>query len=224
MIASNTKVCLITTGLALTDESDLQVLAEEQSIISRIENPEAKLRFKAGRTAARRALCKLNPDFATFPLARASSGLALWPENYCGSISHKDDIAIAAAASTTQIDGLGLDIERKYEKDPWRLIKRISGQAEETWAQQQQDPAWAASAIFAAKESAVKSLQSLIPEQRLLLKQIQLYPSGSLDASTIIKFNIGLAVGSQYDHLSIRTMLARCDDYLIAISWITSCS
>ena len=220
MTASNTKVALITTGLALTNEKDLQVHAEEQSIISRIENPEAKLRFKAGRTAARRALCKLNPDFANFPLQRATSGRAIWPENYCGSISHKDEIAIAAAASSTQINGLGLDIEKRYEKDPWRLIKRISGQSEENWARQQSDPAWAASAIFAAKESAVKALQTLLPEQTLLLKQIQLYPDSPVNQSTISEFKIQVKLNKPFNDIVLRTMLSRCDEYLIALSWI----
>jgi len=62
-----------------------------------------------GRACAREALVRLGHE----PVAVGADGdgVPLWPAGIVGSISHAAGLCVAAAAPTTHLDGIGIDVE-----------------------------------------------------------------------------------------------------------------
>jgi 4'-phosphopantetheinyl transferase EntD len=65
--------------------------------------------FAAGRLCARLALTQL--DVHGFALCSAADRRPLWPNGIVGSITHTDDTCAAVVAPSTDVRGLGIDIE-----------------------------------------------------------------------------------------------------------------
>lgn len=66
--------------------------------------------FRAGRHCARAALAQ--HGHASGPLLRGEKGEPLWPDGYCGTISHSGAFCAAAVGRKPEIVALGMDIER----------------------------------------------------------------------------------------------------------------
>lgn len=64
--------------------------------------------FAGGRTCARIALAQLG---VSGPVTCRTDGAPVWPPGVRGSISHKDDLAIAIVGSDESVSGLGIDLE-----------------------------------------------------------------------------------------------------------------
>ena len=80
---------------------------EEALIAGAIEKRQRE--FRAGRHAAHAALARLQaPDQ---PLLRGERREPRWPSGFRGSITHCDDLCLAACARSGDLIGLGIDVE-----------------------------------------------------------------------------------------------------------------
>ncbi len=66
--------------------------------------------FVAGRACARAALRAAGAD-GPLPVGVGAWGAPAWPPGFVGSISHTSRLAWAAAASTSSVHGIGIDVE-----------------------------------------------------------------------------------------------------------------
>jgi enterobactin synthetase component D len=71
--------------------------------------PKRVVEFSAGRDAARAALAELGAEPA--PLLRGSDRAPIWPEGFCGSVSHSDAKCLAVAARRVDLVSVGVDLE-----------------------------------------------------------------------------------------------------------------
>ena len=72
--------------------------------------------FTTGRVLARRALALLGAADHSIP--PGSRNMPVWPAGYIGSISHADGFAAAAAARTSEMLSVGIDVENAIRFRP----------------------------------------------------------------------------------------------------------
>lgn len=117
--------------------------------------------FSAGRLAARNALEKLGLSAA--PAIRLGKrGEPVWPENYVGSISHSERLAVAVAASKTDFRGVGIDLQSLRRAVNEEIARRICHPQEILWCRADAlDFQTRLMTIFSAKETLFKALYPL---------------------------------------------------------------
>ena len=98
----------VATSVATAEMYGGRLLPEEMAGTQRMV-PERLAEFTAGRLAARGALRSLGID--PRPIVRDESRAPVWPEGIVGSISHCAGLCVAAVARSTDVMGLGLDVE-----------------------------------------------------------------------------------------------------------------
>ena len=115
--------------------------------------------FAAGRHCARKALACLGEGPIALPVGAGRA--PVWPPGFTGSISHTDDIAIAAVARRSELRSLGIDLESAdpLEPDLLELVCRQEERAALTASNM--DAELSAKLIFSAKESVYKCLWPL---------------------------------------------------------------
>ena len=123
--------------------------ADEIQCVSEASNSR-KSEFLTGRRCARGALKKLG--CAPKSILRDSSGVPLWPENYCGVISHARGYCCAIASKTESYRVLGLDLEMTNRLSK-AAMQRVVHPAEEEFIKGCQRKA---SLLFSAKEAFYK--------------------------------------------------------------------
>ncbi len=131
---------------------------EERALITNAY-PKRVAEFRAGRVLARRLLAKLEAPQG--PLLSGPDRAPLWPVGFCGSLSHCDDICVAAVARRSQVEAVGIDVEpyRPLEEPLWDVICR----PEEIHNHQRihsdyRGPGLGARFAFSAKEAVYKAL------------------------------------------------------------------
>ena len=132
---------------------DLEALARQAGIAPLgAEFPLPRRReFLAGRVAAQAALARLGER----GLVGRCRHAPVWPQGFCGSISHSGGIAVAVAASTRQWQALGVDLESAPAPDFVPTLRRAFAATEWQECGESPDPrVWARA--WAAKEAAWK--------------------------------------------------------------------
>ena len=84
------------------------LFAEEAAFIANAVE-KRRLEFATGRNCARKALAKLGAPRT--PILAADDRSPIWPPGFIGSISHTDWICGAVVARSSELKGIGLDIE-----------------------------------------------------------------------------------------------------------------
>lgn len=92
----------------------------EKHILSDRAVDKRRREFQAGRTAARHVLSKLG--YADTPVGKLKNGAPDWPVGVSGSISHTDDLAVAAALKSAIGFGIDLEPNQPLPKDVVPLI------------------------------------------------------------------------------------------------------
>lgn len=113
--------------------------------------PRRRAEFSAGRSAARAALAMPDQE-----IHRAETRAPIWPEGWCGSISHSAERCVAVAARTCDLAGVGVDLEPDVPLDAAlrdTILRPEEGQA--TAAQ--------AIRVFSMKEAVYKALSAFLP-------------------------------------------------------------
>lgn len=102
---------IVAVDLADVDLGDLPPELE----LARVKSVRQR-EYAGGRIAAHRALAAIGHKPA-YPMAGPGRE-PLWPQGLVGSITHTDDVAVAAAAPASAFAGIGIDIERIRPLDP----------------------------------------------------------------------------------------------------------
>ncbi len=133
--------------------------AEEAAIAGAVASRRRE--FRAGRAVARQAMRGLAVTPAAIPVRDDRS--PVWPEGIVGSISHCDDLCVAAVGSVE--DGwlaIGIDVEPRAPLPP-ELVAEVCGAEEQKWLAEQQfyGSGELARLIFCAKECVYKAQYAL---------------------------------------------------------------
>lgn len=110
--------------------------------------------FVAGRTLSRFLLADLGCP--SQPVLRGYDGMPIWPDGYCGSITHKQGVCGAIVAKNEALTSVGLDLElnQPLTEAVWRNFIN-EGELEDS-----PNFDWKANILFSCKEAAFKCLSS----------------------------------------------------------------
>jgi enterobactin synthetase component D len=124
------------------------------------QDPKRKMEYQRGRALARIALEQLDSKLSDVELPPRPEGGPLWPAGTCGSISHAKSSSKAvfaiAAAKTTKLVGLGVDIEFIDRQVKPKLIERIT-----TPSERERLPGLNPLLVLSIKESVFKALHPI---------------------------------------------------------------
>jgi enterobactin synthetase component D len=126
--------------------------------------PRRQMQFRAGRYCAMKAMEALDPQFARRHVGRTATGAPVWPLGLAGSITHTDDFASAAVASTATTVSLGIDTERVMSNQQARDVGNLIASSVELRHCDVAGipPLEAITLVFSAKESIFKCLHPLV--------------------------------------------------------------
>lgn len=114
--------------------------------------------FIAGRLCALRALAASGAP-AGGCLPRDADGLPVWPSGWVGCISHSQDWAVAAAAPSSRVRGLGIDIQELIDDNVVGMTESMVAAPEEMRGLlRAMDRRHAFTLLFSAKEALYKAL------------------------------------------------------------------
>ncbi len=121
-----------------SDETDLEIFAEEMRFLPARTTPLRAAEFRLGRRAAHRAHRR---DWASTPanLARPHRD-PLWPAGVVGSITHAGESAVAAVAFRSDAGGIGIDLKAR-DRYFSELETEIAGEEELVAVRQMEPPA-----------------------------------------------------------------------------------
>lgn len=123
-----------------------QLLGCEKEIASEFARPRFET-FAEGRRAARSALTKLSgPQLA---IGQDSHGRPMWPDTFCGSITHIKSLAVAIVCFRRNVAGVGIDVEEVGALED-NLIQQVIAKGEPIT----DDP----TLLFSIKESSYKCI------------------------------------------------------------------
>ncbi|MCK6550892.1 4'-phosphopantetheinyl transferase superfamily protein [Myxococcota bacterium] len=101
--------------LAVEDHLVEALLPEEEALVARAVLKRRR-EVAAGRVLARRLLTELGAPRA--PLMAGPDRAPLWPAGFSGSISHTDDVCVAAVAPVQERASIGVDVEHRRALTP----------------------------------------------------------------------------------------------------------
>lgn len=139
---------LLVSGVAgseIVDNGQPVVLVPEEAVLVAKAGDKRRRDFSLGRFCAHAALAQLGGDDGA--IAPDKSGAPLWPDGFCGSITHTAGYAAAMVARRADFLSLGLDAER------------VGGVTQKLWPK-----------LFDAEEGAL--LAALSPELQLRVATI----------------------------------------------------
>lgn len=144
-------VCVV----ASDEMYDGTLIGTEADVVGRMVEKRRR-EFTAGRVAARTALQGLG--LAESPVPVGSSREPIWPAGVVGTISHCQELCVAAVATRESSSGLGLDLEpaTPLEPDLFRVIGSDDELAALDFLQSGADRVLA-KALFCIKESIYKA-------------------------------------------------------------------
>ena len=128
---------------------------QEWSLLSSKAVAKRRREFAWGRSAAHCALQRIGVPWS--PILKGKNNEPLWPPGVVGSISHTDQLAIAAVARCQHYAGIGIDIEWSQRKISLSIADRICLPAEKAWVESCGDPLARLLMLFSAKESVFKA-------------------------------------------------------------------
>lgn len=115
--------------------------------------------FIMGRAAAHAALAKLGKSVSG--IGKSKSGAPVWPQDIVGSITHKNDAALAIVAPAQRCRGVGVDIESVTDPIEPDISRRICHPEEIPWVVEDRTMSTIRlKLIFSAKESVFKTVNT----------------------------------------------------------------
>ncbi|PNQ71783.1 4'-phosphopantetheinyl transferase [Vibrio agarivorans] len=185
-----TGICLVKA----TTEMYQQLGFSQEEVLIANAVPKRQHEFRAGRHAARAAMRTLRPNYIDAPILIGSNREPLFPKNISGSISHTEELCLAACADKYHIASLGIDIERRVP-----LAEELKSVVYTHLEQQvlNQDTHLPSALIFSIKESVFKCFYPFVQVYfDFLDAQISLQP----DDNTSGQFTVEL-IGANRDSL-----------------------
>ena len=129
---------------------------QEWALLSPKAVAKRRREFALGRSSAHYALQQIQVPWS--PILKGKNNQPLWPPGVVGSISHTDQVAIAAVAQRSYYAGIGVDIELLDRKISPAIADRICLPSEKAWIAAGADPIIRLLIVFSAKESVFKAL------------------------------------------------------------------
>lgn len=131
--------------------TDRRSLFPQEALAVQRAVPARKAEFAGGRQAARDALAKLGCP--PMPILVGEGRAPIWPEGFCGSITHTDGMCLAFAGQSRLFRSIGIDLDLDKPL-PADLIREVALSAE---LPVQTDLTLVARRIFSAKEALFKA-------------------------------------------------------------------
>jgi len=139
--------------LSLVKDCQGNLYQTEEKLLSST-SPARRREFVAGRTLSRFLLANLGCP--SQPVLRGDDGMPIWPDGYCGSITHKQGVCGAIVAKNETLASVGLDLElnQPLTESVWKNFIN-EGELEDSPSFD-----WKANILFSCKEAAFKCLSS----------------------------------------------------------------
>ena len=130
----------------------------EENYFSQLSSVSRKEHYRSGRICAGEVLSKLGARGQ--PVLRdPQTREPLWPEGISGAITHSGNWAAAAAGKTSDVSGIGIDLEDLERQVDSRISRHVCIPEEQKWLQECGEDLLEKNLkiIFSAKESIFKA-------------------------------------------------------------------
>jgi 4'-phosphopantetheinyl transferase EntD len=169
--------------------------------------------FRHGRYCARQALAQIGKPGQAVPMGPARE--PIWPSGTTGSITHAGSCALAAAACTTSIRGIGIDMEHARQLD-YGAAKLICTAGEMAWVKSQSPPLDDPTLIFCIKESIYKCIWPLV---RRFVDFLEVEVSASNQSGSFLA-GTALDMADLGALAAIRGRYAFREGLIVSIAWL----
>ena len=144
--------------LPIHSTSNQKLHPAEENYFSQLSSVSRKEHYRSGRICAGEVLSKLGARGQ--PVLRDSQTREpLWPEGISGAITHSGNWAAAAAGKTSDVSGIGIDLEDLERQVDSRISRHVCIPEEQKWLQECGEDFLEQylKIIFSAKESIFKA-------------------------------------------------------------------
>ena len=145
--------------LPIHSTSNQKLHPAEENYFSQLSSVSRKEHYRSGRICAGEVLSKLGARGQ--PVLRdPQTREPLWPEGISGAITHSGNWAAAAAGKTSDVSGIGIDLEDLERQVDSRISRHVCTPEEQKWLQECGEEDFLEQnlkIIFSAKESIFKA-------------------------------------------------------------------
>ena len=144
--------------LPIHSTSNQKLHPAEENYFSQLSSVSRKEHYRSGRICAGEVLSKLGAQGQ--PVLRDSQTREpLWPEGISGAITHSGNWAAAAAGKSSDVSGIGIDLEDLERQVDSRISRHVCIPEEQKWLQECGEDLLEKNLkiIFSAKESIFKA-------------------------------------------------------------------
>ena len=144
--------------LPIHSTSNQKLHPAEENYFSQLSSVSRKEHYRSGRICAGEVLSKLGTPGQ--PVLRdPQTREPLWPEGISGAITHSGNWAAAAAGKTSDVSGIGIDLEDLERQVDSRISRHVCIPEEQKWLQEcgEEFLEQNLKIIFSAKESIFKA-------------------------------------------------------------------
>ena len=144
--------------LPIHSKSNQKLHPAEENYFSQLSSVSRKEHYRSGRICAGEVLSKLG-TLGQPVLRDPQTREPLWPEGISGAITHSGNWAAAAAGKTSDVLGIGIDLEDLERQVDSRISRHVCIPEEQKWLQECGEECLEQNLkiIFSAKESIFKA-------------------------------------------------------------------
>ena len=144
--------------LPIHSTSNQKLHPAEENYFSQLSSVSRKEHYRSGRICAGEVLSKLG-TLGQPVLRDPQTREPLWPEGISGAITHSGKWAAAAAGKTSDVSGIGIDLEDLERQIDSRISRHVCIPEEQKWLQECGEDFLEQNLkiIFSAKESIFKA-------------------------------------------------------------------
>ena len=144
--------------LPIHSTSNQKLHPAEENYFSQLSSVSRKEHYRSGRICAGEVLSKLG-TLGQPVLRDPQTREPLWPEGISGAITHSGKWAAAAAGKTSDVLGIGIDLEDLERQVDSRISRHVCIPEEQKWLQERGEECLEQNLkiIFSAKESIFKA-------------------------------------------------------------------
>ena len=144
--------------LPIHSTSNQKLHPAEENYFSQLSSVSRKEHYRSGRICAGEVLSKLG-TLGQPVLRDPQTREPLWPEGISGAITHSGKWAAAAAGKTSDVSGIGIDLEDMERQVDSRISRHVCIPEEQKWLQECGEDFLEQNLkiIFSAKESIFKA-------------------------------------------------------------------
>ena len=144
--------------LPIHSTSNQKLHPAEENYFSQLSSVSRKEHYRSGRICAGEVLSKLG-TLGQPVLREPQTREPLWPEGISGAITHSGKWAAAAAGKTSDVSGIGIDLEDLERQVDSRISRHVCIPEEQKWLQECGEECLEQNLkiIFSAKESIFKA-------------------------------------------------------------------